>query len=288
MATLKRNHHYVPQFWQKCFMDATGILYAREGSAVKQASPKHLMSADWIYTAFDTNWLASDTIEDSLSKAESAAAVACRSLVTSPSAPVASTQLVLRQFVALQACRHPDILGRGHRRTKDLGAVLVKAHSLTQLEFINAMASFGVDALDAQSMFKQLRTKSHRELEAEFVELESLNPHDHQLPHTDALQAQSQIEALLVTMDLLVLDAAPPVEFVLGDTPLPQSDLRLGFTVPIARTVALRFQPAQNSGSPTCTRRAATSAEVGASNQWQFNNALKTTIGADSALLSAL
>lgn len=288
MATLKRNHHYVPQFWQRFFTDAAGNLYAREGRTVKLANPKNLMSADWIYTAFDTNWLASDAIEDSLSQAESAAAVACRSLIASNFAPPAPTQQALRQFVALQACRHPDILGRGHRRAKDLGAVLVKAHSMTGSEFVSALSPFGVDALDAQTMFIQLRSRSEGELELEIQELETLNPHDHQLPHTDALRAQSQIEAQLSSMDLVVLDAAPPSEFVLGDTPLPQSDLRQGFTVPISTTVALSFQPAKHSGLPTCTRRSATPAEVAASNQWQFDNALKITIGSDPAVLNAL
>ncbi len=288
MATLKRNHHFVPRFWQKFFANPTGALYAREGKTVRQASPKNLMSADWIYTAFDTNWLASDAIEDSLSQAESAAALACRSLMASGSAPAAPIQLQLRQFVALQSCRHPDILGRGHRRAIALGAVLVKAHSLTSSEFISALTPFGIDPIDAQAMLAELRTKSQSDLELEAQELETLSPHDPQLPHTDALQAQSQIEAQLSAMDLVVLDAAPPVEFVLGDTPVPQSDLRLGFTVPITSTLALNFQPARYAGSPSCTRRAATPAEVATANQWQFNNALKITIGSNPAVLTAL
>lgn len=288
MATLKRNHHYVPQFWQRFFVNATGSLYARENHTVKLASPKHLMSADWIYTAFDNNWFASDTIEDSLSQAESAAALACRSLIASGSAPDAVIRQELRRFVALQACRHPDILGRGHRRAKDLGAVLVKVHSMTQPEFVSNVAAFGVNPGDALAMFALLTTRSQDELQHEFRELETLSPHDHQLPHTDALQAQSQIETQLAVMDLIVLDATAPLDFVLGDTPLPQSDLKQGFLVPITSAIALSFQPAQHAGVPACTRRAALPAEVAASNRWQFDSALKVTIGSNPATLTSL
>jgi hypothetical protein len=137
LATLKRNHHYVPQFWQRLFANAAGIVYAREGSSVRQASTKNLMSADWIYTVFDSNWLASDSIEDSLSQAESAAAQACRTLIASTLPPTGAVQDQLRRFTALQACRHPDIMGRGYRRARDLGEVLVKAHSLTEAECVS-------------------------------------------------------------------------------------------------------------------------------------------------------
>lgn len=288
MAILKRNHHYVPRFWQRFFASPSGNLYAREGATAKLASPKRLMSADWIYTAFDQNWLASDAIEDSLSQAEAAASTACRSLIATTAVPSAPVQQALRHFIALQACRHPDVLGRGHRLAKDLGAILVRAHSLAESEFANALRPFGVDSNDAQAMFTELKMRAPEALTLEFQELEQLTPHDPQLPHTEALKALSKIEGQLATMDLFVLDAASPLEFVLGDTPVPQNDLCKGFVVPIARTVALSFQPTQSTIAPTCMRRAATQADVAASNQWQFQNAAKVTIGSDAPLLNAL
>jgi hypothetical protein len=289
MTSLKRNHHYVPQFWQRYFADAAGKLYARrDGGLAKLASPKSLMSGDWIYTVFDSNWLASDAVEDTLSQAEGMAATACRSLISSASVPDASTQGMLAKFVALQACRHPDILGRAHRRGKDLGAVIAEVHSMSESEFLNALLPFGVDATSASGMFEVLRARSQADLDAELKELEVLSPHDPQLPQTDSLLAQSQVESNLMTMDLIVLDAPPPIEFVLGDTPVPQFDLQFGFIVPITKAIALKFRPAQHPGVPSCTRRAASNAEVAACNRWQFDNALKVTIGSDPAALNAL
>lgn len=288
MATLKRNHHYVPQFWQKFFANPSGCIYAREGTATKLTSPKRLMSADWIYTAFDQNWFASDAIEDSLSQAEAAASAACRSLISTNLVPSAPVQQALRHFISLQSCRHPDVLGRGHRLAKDLGAVLAMAHSLTDFEFADALQPFGIGSNDAQVMFTELKTRAPEALELELKELEQLTPHDPQLPHTEALKALFQVESLLTTMDLIVLDAVPPLEFVLGDTPVPQDNLWKGFVVPIASTVALSFQPTQHTGTPTCTRQAAIQTDVAASNQWQFHNAAKVTIGSDPALLNAL
>jgi len=255
---------------------------------VKSTSPKRLMSADWIYTAFDQNWVASDTIEDSLSQAEGAASVACRSLIASTLEPSVTVQHALRRFIALQACRHPDVLGRGHRLAKDLGAILAMAHSMTDSEFTDAMLAFGIGSDYAQAMLNLLKTKAPDVLAAEFQELESLPPHDPQLPHTEALKALSLVEGQLAAMDLFVLDAMPPLEFVLGDTPVPQSDLWQGFVVPIGRTVALSFQPTQGSGAVTCKRRRATLAEVEASNKWQFQNAAKVTISSDANLLNTL
>jgi hypothetical protein len=159
---------------------------------------------------------------------------------------------------------------------------------MTDTEFGDALLPFWVDSSDAKAMFFALKTSTPEALELELQELEKLTPHDPQLPHTEALKALSLIEGQLATMDLFVLDAAPPLEFVLGDTPLPQNDLWKGFVVPIARTVALGFQPAQHAGAPTCTRRAATPADVAASNQWQFQNSAKVTIGSNEALLNAL
>ena len=288
MTSLKRNHHYVPQFWQRYFANQAGQLYARrEGDMAKVASPKTLMSGDWIYTVFDTDWLASDTVEDALSQAEGAAAAACRSLISS-SAPNATTQSALIKFVALQACRHPDMLGLAHRRGKELGAVIAEVHSMSESEFVNALAPYGVEATSASGMFAVLKSVPQAQLDAELEELNVLSPHDPQLPQTDSLLAQSDVERQLVTMDLIVLDAPPPMQFVLGDTPVPQGDLRLGFVVPITKSIALNFQPAQRSGAPSCTRRAASRSEVDACNRWQFDNALKMTVGSDPAGLNAL
>ena len=46
-----------------------------------------------------------------------------------------STSLETFHRIALQSCRHPDVLGRGHRLAKDLGAILVMAYSMTDSEF---------------------------------------------------------------------------------------------------------------------------------------------------------
>jgi Protein of unknown function (DUF4238) len=287
MTSLKRNHHYVPRFWQKYFADPTGKLYAREkGQMAKAASPRALMSGDWIYTVFDNKWVASDTVEDLLSQDESEAAAACRALLASAAAPDPATHAALMKFIALQACRHPDVLGRTHRRSKELGAVIARVHSMSESVFVNAIEPFGVEATDARSMFAVLKTRSQTELDSELQELMALSPYDPQLPQTDALLAQPLVESQLAKMNLIVLDAAPTLEFVLGDTPVPQDNLRSGFIVPITKAIALMFQP--TLAAPLATRRVASSAEVDACNRWQFDNSLKVTIGSNSVVLNAL
>lgn len=40
-----------------------------------------------------------------------------------------------------------------------------------------------------------------------------------------------------------LLDASPTAAHVLGDTPIPQSDLRRGFSVPLSRSLAVLAVP---------------------------------------------
>ncbi len=61
------------------------------------------------------------------------------------------------------------------------------------------------------------------------------------LPAQDLIRAMSTIEEVIKRMDLCLLNAVPPMAFVLGDTPLPQSDLGHGFSVPLSQR--LRCSP---------------------------------------------
>src|SRR5271170_6870866 len=78
----KRNHHYVPQFWQRRFADATGQLYVRysesadkwktasERGKARPVNAKSTMAEDYANTVFDETWRPYDVLEDLLAKAE--------------------------------------------------------------------------------------------------------------------------------------------------------------------------------------------------------------------------
>ncbi|ROU07885.1 DUF4238 domain-containing protein [Lysobacter enzymogenes] len=286
----KRNHHYVPQYWQRGFRGSNGHLYGRFGSDIRPVSPRTIMQSDWLYTVFDDQWNPSDALEDALSAVEAKDAKLFQRLhipgyVTKP-----EDRDQLCAVLALQACRHPDVLGRGHRRSQELGKFLADAHSMTYDTFKNAIAAFGVAAGDAYDCYVVLRARTPQQLQVELADLLSLSPQSPQLPVQDALRAMEAITAGLKPLDLTLLDAPPGYAFVLGDTPLPQADLHLGFSVPLSKSLAVLAGPASISPATlgALPRRFARAAEVDSINRTQRDNAFEVVVGPSASLLATI
>ena len=70
MTVLKKNHHYVPQFWLRGFADSNGQIYAWDGQKVRTAASNKIMQSDWLYTLFDNAWQPSNALEDELARIE--------------------------------------------------------------------------------------------------------------------------------------------------------------------------------------------------------------------------
>ena len=140
----KKNHHYVPQFWQRGFIGPNGYLFGKIESRIKRVSPKSIMKSDWLYTEFDEQWNPSDALEDTLSILEAEHARLFQRLHAQGHIPTHDDHDQLCAALALQASRHPDVLARGHRRAKELSTLLTNVHSIPLDEFKNRMGSFGV------------------------------------------------------------------------------------------------------------------------------------------------
>lgn len=193
---------------------------------------------------------------------------------------------MLCEVLALQGCRHPDIFMSGHRKATRLAGLIADAPLYdSEADFVTAAAVLGVSGIDAAKMYRSLHVAEPELLEEESVKAASLSPQDHKLPMTDALKLIYQVAAALRRLSYEVIEAPAGSYFVLGDTPLPQSDLGQGFYVPVSKVVAIRALP---SPTPTIGRRLATQAEVDAANQMQWNMAAKIVIGPDQAQLVSL
>ena len=287
MTFEKQNHHYVPQFWQRGFSDSCGLLFGRMGNSIKQVSSKKTMRGDWLYTVFDNQWKPSDSLENALSALEGLAAALFRRIGVPGSSTTADDRDELCSVLALQACRHPDVMGRGHRLGKDFGALIASAHSFSLADFTVEMAKFGVAASEAQDAYNILLACPAEQLAQELNELNGLSPQDPQLPEQEALCAQPMICAQLKKMELTLFDAPTGADFVLGDTPIPQQDLSHGFFVPISRSVAVSVMPT-TIPQTTMSRRTATTAEVDAINKAQWDMALHVVVGPNREVLKAL
>lgn len=283
----KTNHHYVPQHWQRSFRGADGHLFGKFRDGIRVVSPRTIMQQDYLYTVFDSQWNPSDSLEDALSAVEARDAKLFQRLHNPGYTSTADDRNHLCAVLALQATRHPDILRRGMKRSRELGDVLASAHDCSLDEFKERMASFAVSEADAHDCYTALRSRSEEQLVAELAELAGLSPQSSQLPEQDALRAKPLVEQRLQQMELWLLDAPATEVFVLGDTPIPQSDLHQGFSVPLSRSLAVLARPAQTPQA-LLSRRIATAAEVRDINRTQNDSALHVVVGPSAALLAAL
>lgn len=245
------------------------------------------MHEEYLYTIFDDQWNPSDVLENALSVRESADAKLFQRLHTPGYTSTENDREHLCKVLALQATRHPDILRRTVRRSRDLAKVLANAHNFSLEEFKEKMNEFAVCEADAHDYYILLRSRTEGQLAAELADLNELSPQSPQLPEQDALRAMVQVVPHLREMELCLLDSPAAEAFVLGDTPIPQSELQIGFSVPLSRSLAVRVRPAQ-SAQTLLSRRNATPAEVKDINRTQSDNSLSIVIGPSAALLAAL
>jgi hypothetical protein len=288
MAAKKRNQHYVPRSWIRRFAGADGVLVAWDGQKTRQISAGRIMSKDWLYTVFDNTWQASDALEDELSKVEGKAAELVKRISNRKYAVKLADREQLGSFLALQACRHPDVMNRGYRRARELGALIESARTFPNARaFALKAASFGIPLSAAAEMFEQLIAADPDQLRRELEELRGLSEQDPRLPIQDALRATPQIAQTLSRMTFTFLDAPPGNVFILGDTPLPQEHLGQGFTVPLSKSLALQATSG-NSSQTTMARRVATAAEVAAVNRTQWQNSLHLVVGPNATAFRAL
>jgi hypothetical protein len=283
----KINHHYVPQHWQRGFKGSNGHLYGKFQDGIKVVSPRTIMQEDYLYTVFDSQWSPSDSLEDVLSAVEAQDAKLIQRLHNPSHTSTANDRNHLCALLALQATRHPDILRRGGRRSRELDSVLASAHECTLDEFQTMMAGFAVGKGDAHDCYILLRSRSRKQLAIELAELNGLSPQSPEFPEQDALRAMPDVEQRIQQMELWLLDAPVNESFVLGDTPLPQSDLQLGFYVPLSRSLAVLALHSPVT-STLLSRRTATTAEVLSINRTQADNALHVVVGPSAAVLAAL
>lgn len=160
MTFEKKIHHYVPQYWQRGFRGIGGHLYGRCGGEIKAVSTKTIMQSEWLYTLFDDKWNPSDALEDAIAAVEAQEAKLFHRLHMPGYTTSASDREALCGALALQAARHPDVLGRGARRSRELGILLANVHSQSLDEFQRNIAAFGVEPAEAHDCYVVLRARS--------------------------------------------------------------------------------------------------------------------------------
>jgi hypothetical protein len=286
MSIQKRRHHYVPQFWIRRFSGSGGSLYQWDGVKCVSASAKKIMQEEWLNTVYDPHWQPSDWLEDQLSKLEAISAQLFSQLENPAITLTDEHRQALCETLALQACRHPDIFKSGHRKVAFLASLIADAPLYdSEADFGNAAAKLGMQRDDALAMYRILRIADPDVLEAEAKMVMSLSPQDPNLPMTDALLAMNEVAEALKRLSYELITAPVGMSFALGDTPLAQSNLGLGFVVPLNKDLAVKAFP---TAIATIGRRLAMTAEVDASNRKQWEMAARIVVGPDPVQLHAL
>ncbi len=288
MPSLKKSHHYVPQFWMRGFANSNNQLYAWDGSAIRTIAAKNIMQEPWLYTIFNWQWEPSDVLENGLSTLEGEVAPIFKALTNPAYVASFDDRQLLSLFLGVQAARHPDVLGLGHRRGKDLATLLASTHEFSDIsEFATRLRSFGVSHAAAAAMYKYLKTVPVEQLQQQATEIQAMSPQDPGLPIQDALRAYEIIANVILNMDWCILDAPVGLHFVLGDTPMPQDSLAKGFVIPLSKSVALTTTPPSGVKN-SISRRQATSGETRVANRMQWENAKNIVIGPDAATLQSV
>lgn len=289
MSLEKQRHHYVPQFWLRRFRDARNTLYQWNGQRCDIVSTKDIMQEAWLNTTFDAHWQASNQLEDDLGKLEKLAAKLYTELENSSVALTEQHREMLCDVLALQACRHPDVFNSGHRKVARLATFFADAPLMnSETQFINEAASLGIEASEAAAAYSLLHQEDPDWLEQQALEAMAKSPQDPELPMTEALKAMVPVSAALRHLSYEIIAAPAGLHFVLGDTPLPQSDLVLGFVVPLSKDVAVVASTVSAPAVPSIRRRAASAQEVVDSNRMQWQMAARIVVGPDQASLTTL
>lgn len=295
----KYNQHYVPQFWQKGFADSRGNVWARYRKEVdpifdshpskagipRVVSTRDTMTGLYTYTVFDSIWRPSDDVENALSMVEGHIAKVIDA-VADPATPLTDKlRTDLCWAVGLSASRMPHAMARQHRRLKQLVAAIARVHEYANPHDFADMLRHDFATAITEEEFEHFAKLSQAELDTQVTMFEALSPQNPILPEQSALLGTDPIAQAIEKMDLVLLGAAGP-GFILGDTPQPDAALLLGFSIPLTKGVALRAEPSAGTPIPF-SRRSATTAEVDAINQWQYDNSLEVVIGPDPKQLAA-
>lgn len=279
-----RNQHYVPQFWQRRFDAGNGEVWTLQDNRTKKLGPRKLMSQDWLYTIYDAGGRPSNALERAAGQFETRAAKAFSNLDTPGSVGTVEDQIFLRWFVAFSACRHPDTLNMGHRRSKELAVALVDAFNQSVSDYQVSLRKFGIGPEEAAWAYDLIRKRDEEALLKEMDDVLTRPPNDAILPSQIALDPETieRVFFQLARHTVEILEAPVGSAFVLGDTPFPPN-LGQGFTLPISSRLALRWHPADSEMLPDWTRRLATPIEVAETNQVQADNAARVLIAQTEA-----
>jgi hypothetical protein len=146
----------------------------------------------------------SDRIEDGLSGVESAAGV-FEALHTSRDPPTEQQWVDLCTFLALTACRRPEVMQRGHLRAIDMAWQLADVDAQPDRDSLLGKHQESVRGRIASWYLRPTGHKGLAALVKEAEAIENLSPQDPKLPAQISLEAVTLVANAIVVQNLFLL-----------------------------------------------------------------------------------
>ena len=241
----KYNHHVVPASWQRRFASTAdpGPYYKNvvTGACLPAQGPGQKMAEEYVNTVFDEFFRPSDALEDRLSTIETKAIPALdRTLSQSVMDPDA--RAALAYFLAIQACRYPDLFQERLDHGRFLGIALLDFAVYKDVDAVNeALKSTGLlpGAAITQREFDQLKRTPASDLDRELEYV--LRLHGYEVDFNPELILDGAIVAAehLLALHWRLVES-PASAFILSDRPVPRR-INYGFSVGLGARFALQI-----------------------------------------------
>lgn len=240
------------------------------------------MAEDWLYTKFDKAWQVSDEVEDALSGIEGQFAPVLKNIICSTYVVTENDRKMLGDFMGLQACRHPEVMNRCAKLGRELLAEIISELSMgmSAVEFQEKFSQTGITQTEAERIVTVHANMTPESADAQIDKALSLAPDNPELSKLLSLRAFDKVSEVILELGFTLLNISSRRSFILGDTPMNQSNLADGFMLPLSKSVALGVGPERNDNNGI-ERREATEIEIDNINQTQWDNAKLIVVGSN-------
>jgi hypothetical protein len=240
---VKKNHHVVPEFWQKCFAapESPGPYYlnVKTGKKLPAQGPGIKMSEGVANIVFDDFFRPSDQLEDRLADLETKMAQGLDALIATGKIDI-DARIDIAMMLAVQACRYPERFVDRLELGKYLAIAIKDVSTYQDANALNfALRSTGMlpGASLTEKNFELIKQSTRDDLASQLDTI--LNSHGYENFYNPNLIIDA---AYPVCSHLLALDwnllSSPTPAFILSDRPVP-TPIGYGFSVGLTASYGL-------------------------------------------------
>ncbi len=280
----KRNHHVVPQFWQKCFASQgePGPYYLNilTGERRNAQGPGVKMSEEYANIIFDEYYRPNDKLEDDLSLIEKKMKNGLSRLFSTGELDNTSRGDIA-MLLAIQNCRYPEFFSSRMDLAKYLAISLADPSQHNDVNALNSMldnSGLLTGAHFTDNDFQKLKNTSRQDLDVELDHILQCHGYEAHFNPSLIMDAALQIAEHLLGLHWQLLRSST-LAFILSDRPVPQQ-FKHSFSVGLSASYCLVVsKPEKPILEGAITPRVAKQSEIDAVNREVRSRALEWICG---------